>query len=78
MFAKIIDNPELSQEEQRQVLKDVIHNNIKQNIPEVRLQLTYNYPNLRPVLLKHWKLSLRIVLSLFNWQTARDFLAGNR
>jgi hypothetical protein len=78
MFAKLIDDPTLSSADQRQILKDVIHTNIKNNVPEVRFQLTHNYAQLKPILLKHWKQAFRIVLSLFNWQTARDFLGGAR
>lgn len=78
MFAKIIDNPLLPFNEQKEVLKAVIQTNIKSNLPEVRLQLTHNYTVLKPILLIHWKYSLRIVFSLFNWQLAIDFLNGDR
>lgn len=60
------------------MLKSVIQVNLKQNLPEVKLQLTHNYELLKPVLLKHWKYALRIAFALFQWQSARDFIEGRR
>lgn len=52
--------------------------NVKQNLPEVRLQFTHHYEQLKPILAHHWKYSLMIAFALINWQAAREFLEGNR
>jgi len=59
-------------------LKRIIQVNVKQNLPEVRLQLTHNYEQLKHILIHHWKYSLLIAFALLNWQTAREFLEGRR
>jgi hypothetical protein len=51
---------------------------LKQNLPEVKLQLTHNYAQLKPILVKHWKYALRIAFALIPWQSARDFIEGRR
>lgn len=76
MFVKLLQNPDLPFPEQKEVLKAVIHDKLKANIPEVRLQLTHNYEPLKPILLRHWRYSFRIALALFNWQLAKDFMNG--
>jgi len=74
MFTKLIENSELSFNEQKSILKSIIQTNIKQNLPEVKLQFNHNFNALKSILLNHWKYALHISLSLINWQTARDFL----
>lgn len=74
MFSKILENPGLPFNEQKEVIKNVLAINLKQNIYEVRLQFNHNYEKLKPVLLKHWKYAFRLVLPLQTWQISRDLL----
>jgi len=74
MFSKILENPDLPHQEQKEVLKSVLSTNVKQNIHEVRLQLNHNYETLKPILLKHWKYAFRLSLPLHSWQICRDLL----
>ena len=74
MFSKLLENPDLPFEDQKEVIKSVITTNLKQNVHEVRLQFNHNYNKLKPILLKHWKYSLRIALSLHTWQVCRELL----
>lgn len=60
------------------MLKNIIQLNLKQNLPEVKLQLTHNYEQLKPILLKHPKYSLRIAFALITWQMSKDFIEGRR
>jgi hypothetical protein len=60
------------------VLKAIYQVNLKQNLPEVKLQLTHNYEQLKPVLVKHYKYALKIAFAILNWQTSRDFVEGRR
>lgn len=78
MFSKLLESKELSSQEQKDILKRVIQVNVKQNLPEVRLQFTHNYEQLKPILTHHWKYSLLIAFALINWQAAREFLEGKR
>jgi hypothetical protein len=74
MFSKILENPDLPFNEQKEVIKTVLSVNLKQNIHEVRLQFNHNYQKLKPVLLKHWKYAFRLTLPLHTWQICKDLL----
>jgi hypothetical protein len=60
------------------VLKTIYQVNLKQNLPEVKLQLNHNYEQLKPVLVKYYKYALKIAFAILNWQTSRDFVEGRR
>lgn len=44
----------------------------------MKLQLSHHYEQLKPILLRHHKYSLRIAFAIINWQIARDFMEGRR
>lgn len=78
MFSKLIDNPDLPPKDQKDVLKDILANNVKKNIHEVRLQFNHNYPKLKPILTQHWRYALRLALALHSWQVSAEMLQGKK
>jgi hypothetical protein len=78
MFSKLLDNPDLSLKDQKEILKDVLTNNLKKNVHEVRLQFNHNYQKLKPILLQHWRYALRLALSLHSWQVSVEMLQGKQ